>query len=116
MTGHFRLRPRYPLEVRVTVQRDTGRTAREIDARTENLGFGGAFIRLDPPLPFETFVIVAIVSATTWEPLKIQGQVRWVRDSKPGRPAGMGVQFLTLNSEQSLSLHRLFGVFGFEEE
>jgi uncharacterized protein (TIGR02266 family) len=114
--GHFRLRPRYPLEVRVAVRRQHERSAREVEGSTENLGFGGAFVLADPPLPPATRVQVSLVSATTWEPLRIAGEVRWVRDARPGQPAGMGIAFDPLSPEHALALHRLFGAFGFEEE
>ena len=114
VSGHFRLRPRYPLKVRVIVRRQNERSSREIEGGTENLGTGGAFILADPPLPPGTPVIVAISSATTWDPLRIHGVVRWVRDARQGVAAGMGVAFDALSPEQALALHRLFGAFGFE--
>lgn len=116
VSGHFRLRARYSLQVRALIQRLDERSAREVEGVTENLGFGGAFIRIDPPLPPATRVLVSIVSATTWEPLRLSGQVRWVRDSRPGVPAGMGVAFDPLSPEHALALYRLFGAYGFEEE
>jgi uncharacterized protein (TIGR02266 family) len=114
--GHFRLRPRYPLQVRVEVRRQHERSMREAQGVTENIGFGGVFVRLDPPLPPETRVTVAIATVTTWEPLKINGTVRWVRDAGRGVAPGMGVAFDALAPEQAIALHRLFGAHGFEEE
>lgn len=114
--GHFRLRPRYPLQVRVEVRRQHERSAREVQGQTENLSFGGVFLRVDPPLPPETRVVVAIATVTTWEPLKISGTVRWVRDSARGGVSGMGVAFDPLSPDQAIALHRLFGAHGFEEE
>ncbi|MEI8255050.1 MAG: PilZ domain-containing protein [Deltaproteobacteria bacterium] len=114
--GHFRLGPRYPLPVRVEVRRQNERSAREVQATTENLGFGGAFVRIDPPLSPDTRVLVGIATVTTWEPLKIPGTVRWVRDGARGVPPGVGVAFDPLTPEQALALHRLFGAHGFEEE
>ena len=114
--GHFRLRPRYPLLVRVEVRRQHERSAREVQGQTENLGFGGAFILADPPLSPETRVLVAIATVTTWEPLRITGIVKWVRDATRGAKSGMGVAFDALTAEQAIALHRLFGAHGFEEE
>ena len=116
MSGHFRLRPRFPLKVRVSVRQQQERSSREVQGETENLGFGGAFVLVDLPLPPDTGVIVSIASATTWDPLRISGRVRWVRDSRPGVPGGMAVAFEQLNGEQALALHRLFGAFGFDED
>jgi uncharacterized protein (TIGR02266 family) len=114
--AHFRVCPRYPLKMRVAVFREQDRGPREIEAHTENLGFRGAFLRVDPPLPPGTRVRVSIASATTWEPLRIAGEVRWVRDAQPGAAAGMGVAFDPLTEQHALALHRLFGAHGFEED
>jgi uncharacterized protein (TIGR02266 family) len=116
VSAHFRLRPRYPLKVRVVVRRQNERSSREIDGSTENLGFGGAFVLLDPPFPPGTLVVLSISSATTWDPLKLNAVVRWVRDARPGIPAGMGVAFDALLPEHAIALHRLFGAYGFEHE
>lgn len=114
--GHFRLRPRYPLQLRVDLRRLNERSAREVQGTTENVGFGGAFVRVDPPLPPETRVTVSIATVTTWEPLKIAGTVRWVRDAGRGTKPGIGVAFDPLSPDQAMALHRLFGAHGFEEE
>lgn len=98
------------------MRRPQERSAREVEGTTENLGFGGAFVLVDPPLPPATRVVLSIVSATTWEPLRIAGEVRWVRDARPGVAAGMGIAFDPLSPEHALALHRLFGAYGFEEE
>lgn len=116
MSGHFRLGPRYPIRVRVAVWRQHERGTREVQALTENLGLRGAFVQLDPPFPPQTRVVLAISTATTWEPLKLRGEVRWVRDARAGRPAGVGIAFEQLAPADALALHRLFGTHGFEEE
>ena len=114
--GHFRLRARYPLQLRVEVRRQNERSAREMIATTENVGFGGAFVRADPPLPPESRITVSIATVTTWEPLKIAGTVRWVRDAARGAKAGMGIAFDPLTADQAVALNKLFGAHGFEEE
>jgi uncharacterized protein (TIGR02266 family) len=113
---HFRLRPRYPLRVRVSVRRQHEKSLREVDAQTENLSFGGAFVLIDPPLAPETRVLVSIASAITWDPLRLPGTVRWVRDSRPGVAAGMGIAFDQLGPESAVALQALFESLGFDEE
>jgi hypothetical protein len=100
----------------VTVRRPSERSSREVEGATDNLGFGGAFVLLDPPLPPDTRVVVSIASAITWEPLRLPGVVRWVRDTRPGLAAGMGVAFDALQPEHAMALQRLFEAYGFEEE
>lgn len=116
MSRHFRLSPRYPLKVRVSIRQEHEGGFREVEGMTENLGLRGTFVRADPPLPPQTRVVVSIASATTWDPLKLRGEVRWVRDAVGGVPAGMGIAFDHLLPEHALALHRLFGAYGFEEE
>jgi hypothetical protein len=113
---HFRLRPRYPLKVRVGIRRQHERSSREIEGTTENLGLGGAFVLADPPLPVDTRVLVSIVSVTTWDPLKFPGVVRWVRDARAGVKAGMGIAFDALQPEHAVALYKLIGAHGFEDD
>jgi uncharacterized protein (TIGR02266 family) len=113
---HFRLRPRYPIEVRVTVRRQHEKSARKVDAVTSNLSFGGAFVTVDPPLPVGAKLRLAIASATTWEPLELDATVRWIRDGNANGKAGMGLMFDGLTPQQALALHRLISAHGFDDE
>jgi uncharacterized protein (TIGR02266 family) len=116
VASHFRLRARYPIEVRVTVRRQHEKSARRVEAMTANLSFGGAFVTVDPPIPVGARLRVGIASATTWEPLELDATVRWVRDGGANVRAGMGVAFDALSPPQALALHRLFCAHGFEDE
>lgn len=87
-----------------------------MEATTLDLSFGGAFIAVDPPIPVGARVRVAIVSATTWEPLELDATVRWVRDESSTARAGMGIAFEPLSVAQALALHRLFCAHGFEDD
>ena len=98
----------------MSVKRQHEKSAREIDAKTVNIGHGGAFITADPPLPVGTKVRVSLVSATTWEPLRLQGTVRWVRDPTKGAKSGMGVMFEGITADQVVALDRLFSTHGYE--
>jgi uncharacterized protein (TIGR02266 family) len=100
----------------VTLRRQHEKSLREVQASTENLSFGGAFVLVDPPLSPDTRVLVSIASAITWEPLRLPGTVRWVRDARPGVPAGMGIAFDQLGAESALALQQLFESHGFEDE
>ncbi len=114
MAGHFRLRPRYPIDLRVTVRRELEQSPREVDGRSANIGFGGVFVTLDPPFAPHTRIVLSVITATAWEPLKLVGEVRWVRDARPGVPAGMGISFDALSAEHAIALHRLFCAEGYE--
>ncbi len=100
----------------MTVRRQHEKSAREVDAKTANISHGGVFLLLDPPLPVGTTVRVSLVSATTWEPLRLLGTVRWVRDVSKGVRAGMGVMFDGLSPDQVIALTRLFSTHGYESD
>ncbi|MBL8682122.1 MAG: PilZ domain-containing protein [Myxococcales bacterium] len=116
MASHFRLRARYPIEVRVSVRRQHEKSARKVDATTVNLSFGGAFVAVDPPMPVGARLRVAIASATTWEPLELDATVRWVRDGGATVRAGMGLMFEPLTPQQATAMHSLICAHGFEDE
>lgn len=102
--------------MRVGIRRQHEQSSREVEGTTENIGFGGAFIAATPPLSPGTRVHLMLASPTAWEPLRIAGVVRWVRDARSGLPAGMGVMFDPLSAEHAVALHRLFGAHGFDDD
>ncbi|MDP3277063.1 MAG: PilZ domain-containing protein [Deltaproteobacteria bacterium] len=115
MASHFRIHPRFEIALRVAVRRHNERSARRVDATTNNLGFGGAFVQIEPPLPVGSRLRLSLSSATTWEPIELDATVCWVRDVGGALHAGMGVAFESLTPDQAFALHGLFRVHGFDE-
>jgi len=78
-----------------------------VSGRIDNLGFGGAFVSLDPetlhsPMRFTVGSRVSIAFALDDQrQLKLQGEVRWRRDgTRPTSAAGLGLQFVDMRDEQ----------------
>ncbi len=69
-----------------------------------NLGEGGVFVETLYPLRIGSMVELDLVVGNDPVPLKIQGEVVWVRPRERGTESGMGVRFLKL---QANSLERL---------
>jgi hypothetical protein len=100
--------------VRVSVKRLQDYSSREVEDWTENFGFGGLFVLANPPFLPETRVVVSIASAITWDPLRLSGTVRWVRDTGSSVLAGMGIALDPLSPDHAFALYRLFESLGFE--
>ena len=101
--SHFRgkARPGRVMRVRVRAQP----SGDWIVTETRNIGTGGAFIALDPPLPVGTTVTLELTLPHTDEVFALPGVVRWAR---PGDGGGMGVQFIGVDVDVLLELNDYF--------
>ena len=115
-SGHFRRHGRFPIRLKVGLRKLPERGTRDVEAQTENLGFGGIFVVMEPALPTGTRMLVAISMVTAWEPLRIPSTVRWVREPARGVRAGMGLSFDQLTPEQVVAIYRLIAAQGFDSE
>jgi type IV pilus assembly protein PilZ len=64
---------------------------------THNISRGGTFIRTDRPPELGTVLSFTIRAPRLGEPIRLRGAVRWVvrhDQAGPGRPAGMGIEFV----------------------
>ena len=113
--SHFRRRERRPLEQPVAFLREEDGVAREGEGVATDLGLGGAFILTnDLPEP-GTRVTLRIASASTWEPLELPAEVRWLRDGTDG-PRGFGVRFVALDGPAATALYELIHASAYGEE
>jgi PilZ domain len=62
---------------------------REVEATTENISRGGAFLRVE--LPEDTVDLYAFIDLPHGRGLHVQATVRWRRSSPPG----VGIEFAT---------------------
>ena len=75
---------------------------------TKNISKGGTFIKTEKPLGVGTRFIFSLSLPDLEEPVKLSGEVRWVR--KPGDPpsddgnadSGMGIRFVYDSEEERL--------------
>ena len=105
---HFRAQPRPDIRVRLRYRRLDEQHTREVDAVTRNIGVGGAFIVVDNPPPPGTPIEIAIASPSTWEPVRVRGEVRWVGRFETTQEPGMGVAFRDLSARDVVALHDFF--------
>jgi uncharacterized protein (TIGR02266 family) len=66
---------------------------------SENLSEGGLFIATHQTMPIGTKIALNFALPSVEEPLKLEGEVRWVRDSSGSNMPGMGIRFVDLSEE-----------------
>ena len=74
---------------------------------TRNISRGGTFIRTDRPLAEGTVLSFTIRAPKLGDPIVLRGLVRWrvePAQSRPDRPAGMGIEFVFESPEQKLAV------------
>jgi uncharacterized protein (TIGR02266 family) len=105
-------RPRVPLAQRVRVK------YRDLDdflaAHTTDISSGGMFIAWPDPRPVGTLLHVQFSMGDN-EPL-IEGKARvaWIRtqaEETPGRPAGMGLAFISLDEKETRLIDRVIQAY-----
>ena len=94
--------PRVPIELRIDYRKMNTFFA----DYTKNISKGGTFIKTEKPLDIGTLFLFQLVVPSLSEPVKIKGEVRWVR--RPGDPPsedgdsepGMGIKFLYASDDE----------------
>jgi len=114
-TSHFRRSRRQPVEMRIRYRRNEPGSTLEHAATTSDLGLGGAFIRTDRPLPIGTPVLLLLDSPTSWDPLQLEAEVRWVSEGNGSDPPGFGIRFDHLSGTQATALYELIEASGYAE-
>ena len=69
---------------------------------TGNISEGGLFLATEALLDIGDVVNLRFKLPNSSEEIKVDGEVRWVRDvsaSGPGMPAGMGIKFISLDAK-----------------
>ena len=86
---------RAPVTVRVTYS--------TVDAMfsefTRNINEGGLFIESETPLALDEQVQLQFRLPGVEDPFKVSGRIAWVRESGGDGPAGMGVEFGSLDQD-----------------
>jgi hypothetical protein len=109
--AHFRVAPRPKVAVVVRYRRDRAGSMLEYSGTTLDIGPRGAFIETDTPPHVGERVRLHVSSPSSWDPLEIAGEVRWVRD----QPPGFGVRFADLSQKEVTALHELVSAAGYFE-
>ncbi len=112
--SHFRKDGRRALSLRVHVRQGHATDASPYQAELIDLGMGGAFVCTDAPTTIGTTVVLTISSPTTWEPIEINAEVRWLSTNMPSRPPGYGVHFLPMSSTEATALYDLIQAIGYD--
>jgi PilZ domain len=109
---HFRRRGRRSaaLPVRYSLGTAPERTGSIIDLHLE-----GAFIATHSTPQEGTRVRLRFASPTAWDPVLVDGEVRWVRTARDGDP-GFGVRFDPLGPAEAAALAELVEASAYEDE
>ena len=89
-----RAQPRVPVQLPVVIENG----AIFLDAVATNIGLGGAFVELRPPLSYGTHITLIIQLPELPRPAHLSGIVRW------NDASGCGVQFLQLGARETYAL------------
>jgi hypothetical protein len=81
-------------------------------AVVENLGLGGARIRVENPLAVGDVVTLSLTAPTLWDPLVLHGRVAWV--ASHGGPWAAGVAFEHKATDAIFALYELIVSLGYE--
>jgi uncharacterized protein (TIGR02266 family) len=95
--------PRIPVETDVTL----GGQGRLQTGVSLDVSMGGLFVAAYAPMPVGTRVSLRLRLPTG--SVMGAGTVRWVRDARPGRIAGMGIEFTEIGDEDRETLRRFCG-------
>jgi uncharacterized protein (TIGR02266 family) len=95
--------PRIPVETDVTM----GGHGRVSSGVSCDISMGGIFVATYAPMPEGTRVSLRFRLPTGQ--VVSTGVVRWVRASRPGRIAGMGIELLEMEEEDRETLRRFCG-------
>lgn len=109
---HFRRRGRRSaaLPVKYTLGSGPERTGSIQDLHLE-----GAFVGTLSLPPEGTRVRLRLTTPTAWDPVLVDGEVRWVRTTRDGDP-GFGVRFDPLGPAEAAALAELVEASAYEDE
>jgi hypothetical protein len=109
---HFRRRGRRSATLPVRYSLGTGpdRTGSILDLHLE-----GAFIGTHSPPVEGSRVRLRFSTPTAWDPVLVDGEVRWLRSARDGDP-GFGVRFDPLGPAEAAALAELVEASAYEDE
>lgn len=111
---HFRSSPRPQIKCEVILRLNKGPLSRPIACATQDIGTGGLFAVASDGYEVGERIEVVLYAPSTWEPLILDGQVRWVKRLEGSQAIGMGIGFVDLSEEQFVALDNLVRSLDFE--
>ena len=96
------------------MRRDAGAAPAQIISYTQDISSGGMFIVTPAELPDGENVEVVISTPSTWEPLTLRATVAWRRAATDIEPAGIGLRFVDLSSDEQIALADFVASLDFE--
>src|SRR5690349_6969429 len=115
MDDHFRRTARRNIELAVRYRRAEEVAALEQTGRMVDLGLGGAQVRCERPPPIGTRIHLVVRSPSAWDPLEIDGTVRWIDESAGDGPL-FGLAFENLAAAEAAALFELLDAHAFTEK
>lgn len=85
-------------------------------AGVENIGLGGARVRVEPALALGDVVTLSFTAPTLWDPLVLRAHVAWVEPAAPpaAGPRAAGVAFEHKATDAVFALYELIVTLGYE--
>lgn len=102
------------MTLHVRFRRDEDGATLEHVGLTHDLGLGGAFITTETLPEVGSRIVLLVSSASTWDPMELRAEVRWVSDAADGE-RGFGVRFPALSGQQASALYDLVNAARFAE-
>jgi hypothetical protein len=123
MDEHFRRTARRNIELAVRYRRAEEESTAFAEAqgtleqigRMVDLGLGGAQIRCERPPPIGTRIHLRLRSPSAWDPLELEGTVRWIDESAGDGPL-FGLAFDKLAAAEAAALFELLDAHAFTEK
>ena len=113
--GPFRAHPRRQVRIAVLVTHVTAGWQRQ--AQVENLGLGGARLRLEARVSPGDAVTLSFTAPTLWDPLVLRARVAWVEQAgaaHDGQAVAVGVAFEHRAAEATFALYELIVALAYE--
>ena len=109
----FRAHARRKVRLRLVVRHP--RAGWEDDAEAQDVGLGGACVRMPRPLAVKDPVLLSFVAPTLWDPLVLPARVAWIAPATHVESARAGVAFQPNDPHAMLALFELLGALGYDE-
>ena len=111
--ARFRAHARRKVRLRVLIRHV--RAGWEDDAEAQDVGLGGACLRVARPYAVEDPLLLSFVAPTLWDPLVLPGRVAWVAPPTHVESARAGIAFQPKDPKAVLAFFELLGALGYDE-
>jgi Tfp pilus assembly protein PilZ len=100
--------------VRLSVVLSHPRAGWSREAQLNDLGLGGACVRLTEPIVVGEKILVAFIAPSLWDPLSIAGRVAWAGPATRHELARAGVAFEPSDGAAILALYEFMGTLRYD--